>query len=120
MTELQKKIFEVLFTGGHIVKLSFVRYTARDRACNPIVRVGEGTMYEVLKLCKKVRVAKSTTWVLNKSAVLKLHGNDWVKIRYKEVRGTSCIPRKNLEACTLNHEIVYPCYIPESLSSLLN
>lgn len=86
MTKKQKEIFEVLFRGGHIVKVRPGLYTARVANGSPIRRGNDTTMFKVFKYCKKIMKLNSPMWILNKKEVLKLRANHWVKKRYKQVR----------------------------------
>jgi hypothetical protein len=86
MTKKQKEIFEVLFRGGHIVKVRPGLYTARNLNLNAIRRGNDNTIAQVVKHCKKIMKHNSPMWILDKKAVLKLRATHWVKKRYKQVR----------------------------------
>lgn len=105
MTQLQKKIFEVLFRGGHIVKLKpgeekqqismfdlqpsplrVVRYSVREKDFKLVFRITHKNTAAIFRYCRKVRKYKVWVWEINRQAVLSLNGNSWLKKTYKKIR----------------------------------
>lgn len=81
-TAIQKRIFAELCNGGHLVASGVNKYTLRDFKCNPISRVREATVWSMKELMKKVKLAKSCKYVLNKKAVIALRKNSFYKKFY--------------------------------------
>lgn len=116
MTKLQKKIFECLFRGGHIVKLKpgqekpqmtlfdvqvqeieKARYSVRGKDFKLVARIGVKSTPFVFKHCRKIRKFKTEVYEINRQMILGMNGNCWMKKRYKELRGQQfplCQPSK--------------------------
>lgn len=115
MTKLQKKILECLFRGGHIipqlpgqttpgqmtlfnekVKITATpgKWTVREKNFKLVARASNKKVQPLFEYCRIVNIGKVPAYIINKSLILSLHGNTWMKRQYKEIRDQKkrCLP----------------------------
>lgn len=82
MTNAQKNIILKLLQGHNITINSGQRYRVRDANHNPVQKLSPRTMRNIKHF---LRQEKSGLLVIDKRKIRSLHGNSWVKQKYKEL-----------------------------------